>query len=949
MAVIIHPYKGYLNTLFHLHVTGDDAVDYKVVPKSNTYDDPVLNGSVSPNEPCCIQIPFPGDFIVKFSDGTDIPVTVEDGYKYGGSSFKRAFIFDECPWAFVVMHDRTYFYNRDTKESYMELISPDNIEALNKDYVLLKNDAQIEQSIYSLQEQKPFLIVSDVLYFNERTIVWKESENDSTVINLYSFVRRERKTLQVDYFAIDEANERVLFSLNNKISKITIDDFTQEIIRATVGGDVVNIQAPNLAISYKSDRRGNDLYVYNLDTNSLVGGKAIPLKGALLAQVNETNLIDIAERKTIISTLELPTETFPEGAITADYFKFNFYPCDWDVFYSLEHIRLAKSNSGGVTQEKTCSLHSSLTTLNQTIKATFHSCLICGNTICLYNNGESFVRNKVYSAAGYRESGHIYVINNQAYLYDEDTLYKLSYNGYWDYPRKIDLSFYYFQQYGVLEDRKTGSFQSADGLDLGKAVLPNNQYIKTDKYYLLPNGRKLALSGRMLPSALSNSLKIGLKKENHRIFLCSFDGDNYTEERILTDIFDSSQYRDVLLSEDGKSVMYRNEGKTVVLNVEDSTSTTYDNLSYVKHVNGIRPLFSTPSSLQPRLINPVTGLTIDSEHLSQFQFTSPDGAYFADTERDKYIEYYFRADESTISKEEYVELLRKYTYDTGTASSPDERTKVIELRRKFVMDNFEFFNSEYPEIFKNDRTGEQWDKKALKELIPHAFAFLNLFIGKRGIAVIRKSDDNSMLAKINLGDPIEYINYVSFSYDKKYIAIAGCYPMGLSKGGLFLIYDLERGKVVFEKTDSKAVWLTAFNLQGKVAAYSSEPNTFEVSLIDDSKIEPNMLHGRNFLTFSPDGTLCALSNQGYISMRDGSGEERLNWGHQPSSKVFIAKSSDMGTDLATFSDLSYGIEDCSDKRWNCPKSVASVSFSNDNKRLMMVGKDGVVIIRNLHI
>lgn len=939
-----------MNTLFHLHVTGDDAVDYKVVPQSNAYDDAVLSGSVSPNEPCSIQIPFPGDFIVKFSDGTDIPVTVEDGYKYGGSSFKRAFIFDECPWAFVVMHDRTYFYNRDTKESYMELISPDNIEALNKDYVLLKSDAQIEQSIYSLQEQKPFLIVSDVLYFNERTIVWKESKNDSTVINFYSFIRRERKTQQVDYFAIDEANQRVLFSLNNKISKITIDDFAQEIIRATVGGDVVNIQAPNLAISYKSDRWGNDLYVYDLDTNTLVGGKKIPVIGGLLAQVNETGLIDIIERKTILSTLDLPTEVFPEGAITADYFKFNFYPCDWDVFYTIEHIRLTKSKPGDATQEKTCSLHSCLSTLNQTIKATFHSSLISGSTICLYNNGESFVRNKIYSAAGYRESGHIYVINNQAYLYDEDTLYKLSHNGYWDYPRKIDLSFYYFEQYGVLQDRKTGSFQSADGLDLGKAVFPNNQYIKTDKYYLLPNGRKLALYGQMLPSALSNSLKIGLKKENHRIFLCSFDGDNYTEERILTDIFDSSQYRDVLLSEDGKSVMYRNEGKTVVLNVEDSTSTTYDNLSYVKHVNGIRPLFLTPSSLQPRLINPVTGQTIDCEHLSQFQFTSPDGAYFADTERDKYIEYYFRADESTISKEEYVELLRKYTYDTGTASSLDERTKVIELRRKFVMDNFEFFNSEYPEIFKNDRTGEQWDKKALKELIPHAFAFLNLFIGKRGIAVIRKSDDNSMLAKINLGDPLEYINYVSFSYDKKYIAIAGCYPMGLSKGGLFLIYDLGRGKVVFEKTDSKAVWLTAFNLQGKVAAYSSEPNTFEVSLIDDSKIEPNMLHGRNFLTFSPDGTLCALSNQGYISMRDGSGEERSNWGHQPSSKVFIAKSTDMGTDLISFSDLSdYGIEDCSDKRWNCPKSVASVSFSNDNKRLMMVGKDGVVIIRNLHI
>ena len=47
----------------------------------------------------------------------------------------------------------------------------------------------------------------------------------------------------------------------------------------------------------------------------------------------------------------------------------------------------------------------------------------------------------------------------------------------------------------------------------------------------------------------------------------------------------------------------------------------------------------------------------------------------------------------------------------------------------------------------------------------------------------------------------------------------------------------------------------------------------------------------------------------------------------------------------SFNDLSdQGIADTSRA-----KSVASVSFSNDNKRLMMVGKDGVVIIRNLHL
>ena len=54
--------------------------------------------------------------------------------------------------------------------------------------------------------------------------------------------------------------------------------------------------------------------------------------------------------------------------------------------------------------------------------------------------------------------------------------------------------------------------------------------------------------------------------------------------------------------------------------------------------------------------------------------------------------------------------------------------------------------------------------------------------------------------------------------------------------------------------------------------------------------------------------------------------------------------------IQKFSDLSQeGIEGISDRKHNFSKTVASVSFSNDNKRIMMVGNDGVVIIRNLHL
>ena len=93
-----------------------------------------------------------------------------------------------------------------------------------------------------------------------------------------------------------------------------------------------------------------------------------------------------------------------------------------------------------------------------------------------------------------------------------------------------------------------------------------------------------------------------------------------------------------------------------------------------------------------------------------------------------------------------------------------------------------------------------------------------------------------------------------------------------------------------------------------------------------------------------------MSNQGYTSKYDEFGEPRDEWGHEPSTFVEIRSLSDTDNPLISFNDLSeFGIAGCSDKHGNCPKSVASVAFSNDNKRLMMVGKDGVVIIRNLHL
>jgi hypothetical protein len=99
--------------------------------------------------------------------------------------------------------------------------------------------------------------------------------------------------------------------------------------------------------------------------------------------------------------------------------------------------------------------------------------------------------------------------------------------------------------------------------------------------------------------------------------------------------------------------------------------------------------------------------------------------------------------------------------------------------------------------------------------------------------------------------------------------------------------------------------------------------------------------GRNFLAVSPDGKYIALSNQGYIRYNGGTyGKE---WGHMPSTIVYIhSLDSTYHQVIPEINDLATNIRDV-----NQASTTTSCSFSLDNKKLMMVGNDGVVIIRNL--
>lgn len=953
MAVRIHPHKGYLNTRFQVFVTGTESTIYRILKSSKDGETEIENGCISPNEPFSFKIPVAGDFRIEFSDGTDITLYIEDGYKLGGSRFKHAYISDECPWAFVVMYDRTYFYNRDLNTSYVEPISPDSIEYIAKDYVIFSNTKHSERTVYDLAEQKPLINISNVKFHNDSVIIW--SEEDELV--LYSLLRKELigRIKPIQYVFNDDKSE-LLYAVPNMVYSVGMsDDNTTREIYEHKGMFLAFINA-SLSTYVTTDKEGCDIQIIKHSTGEILN--ELYFEGSV-ASINGVEIIDVQERIRAIRSFSLNNSEFPEASINSRYHELFFYPCEWDIFYTQETTDIVKT-SKKCDCNSTIVLKSTNSNLNQELSDSDNKVVITESRFMLFNRYESFVRSKLYSAAGYHEGGKIMIHNGIIILIEENRVYTLSKNGYWDNPIERQYEYDRFEKYGVVFDKEKELYRSLKYNIKGKEISFSNNPIQ----HMILGDSAILLGGKVLfkrsdlksfketPTAISPNGKWGIEvnKYNDKIYLMCIENGYEVKSEILGDIYDTTHYENVLMSEDGTQILYRNSKKSEIRDIATGEIETFDNLSYIEQCNGIRPVFEqSPSSLQPRIINPITGQTLDCELMKKIHFISPDGRYYAGAIKDMYEEQYYIESGEVLGDVEFKILLTSFKYPGKTKSKDNnfEWDKVTNRRIDFVRRHIGYLHTNFSKLTHNSDDIKKWAKGLIDEdNTLGELTFIRRVIDVRGIALIKRMSDNSEAAKINLGKPLSYINYVSFSYDSKYVSIAGYRDFAY---GLFLVYDLEGKKTLCRMNTHRAVWTTAFSANGSIAAYTSNPKTIyfdeDYHCQSENEFENHLISHRNFLTFSPNGSLMALSNQGYISKYDINGDERSEWGHQPSTFVEIREVDDVDKSIITFNDLSnLGIEDVS-----TAKSVASVAFSNDNKRFMMVGKDGVVIIRNLHL
>ncbi|MDE6642979.1 MAG: hypothetical protein K2K27_02655 [Muribaculaceae bacterium] len=897
MSVAIHPYKGYINTIFHIHYSGKGDLHYNVLDHYNSTKI-VANDTVYSNKPHELKISKAGEYEVRFENGDNIKLVVEDAYKFGGSRLKKAFVFDTCPWAFVVMYDRTYFHNRNNGEEYLETISPDEIMEVSEEYILLKTNDQSEVTLFSLIDQKPIAEFKDIITYNSECIAYKENEDDKRYICVYS-IKRDECVVKIAVDDYDVFGHEIFFYHGNLIQKISLyGDFNIKSLLLNHIGLPIAFINNNLVVTYKSGIK-QSLYIYSIEDNSIE--KEIEIKG-YLHSINDKCLFNINDRRLAIYRFNIEQAGIPEATISFQYDDIDIFDCGWEIFYRIKSCKLTKEPYRMIVEEASF---------------TFDSC---------HENNNIHLSQSSCNVYSHNQSLMI-VTDNTTYLITPDSSLIQLEGCTYDNHR--------FKQDGIIRNSLSNEITQLKKEYLTKEA--RFKYFKAVGYTnLLTMGYKYH----------SSEDKFAITIEDNAIYLISrINNSEVKASKILDELFDYSNYKDVLLSEDGSKVMYRSGKSTSIVDIASGEEQDYTNQSYILHVNGIRPSFDIDKKRQVVLVNPITGLQVPSEDLSNHSFISPDGKIYADANLDSYIERHYRFDDRLLSTDEYNDLMSKYFF-RGSKNSKEFLT--IKLNReRIVKENLSHFKS----LSNNaaDRPYNAWiDFFVDENQVWGNEHFMNYLVEERGMAVIKRFSDDYEIARINLGKPLWFLNYVSFSYDGRYVAIAGRYPdnthdeKGCSLGGLFLCFDLIENNIVFKKTDSDAVWITAFTKAGDLAAYSSNPTTF---IIHPGQTEEIQIKSYSFLTFSPDGRYFALSKKGYVR-KDAISSD---WGHQKSTEVFICSIDNPKEIKCSFNDLdSSGIDNLASmvKR---RKSIASVAFSNDNEHLLMVGEDGVMIVRNLHL
>ncbi len=963
--VHIHPHIGFLNTDFR--ITSDTpcniSITYRKFDNLDEVDDLAKNPityHLQNGKTIQHQFHYAGEYVIKNSlDYTEEVVTVKDAIKLGGSTHKASYVFEGTPWVFVVMKDRTYFHNRDTEEEYVESISPDSIEFVNADVVLMGNEAHNEYSLYSLTFHKPIYQFNKHIYLDADNVVTIQEEEEKLIVLSVCKIHSDKVesvSFECLHYSIDKQRRCAYFVQNDIVNEVLFSTLDRRELME-LNNRILCFTNSNYIVTYQDLKKEKCINICNVCNKSCIERitsqyPIASVEGTIIEEIDAINK-EFNQIVEYVSENKLNQYT----NITSTYATIkNIIIVNDIVYYLINTTTLSVDKNGNARTQEVLKFKSHKSEVEVELCPYY------------YSNPKVFDLNGLYLIESRGNPKRCLLVNEQGVLIDisDYTPHVFKQNVLFSKATKNDnkkeelylyyrptsklssatigeFNWLYFPEFGVLQDKSNHRrFLFFEGNSLYAKLCSNDGFlngINTPTPYhpipILHFGREnLVIGNTMLHSKnimfperydnVSEDLSFVVARNGSHMVLYKAkkecDKISFTQKEILKGLFDSSEYGNVLLSDNGENILYQKGEELTFMNLRTEQTEVFPNQHFITHVNGNRPLFKVDEHRRARLFDPSSQTEVDPDYFINYRFVSPDHTLYADTRITEYnniIKFPLSENETKITQTAYQ--IYKSMYN------------IKEKRKEFIQQHIEYFNN--IEDFDTDLA-----------INDHEY-FTNSFILSCAIAKIHSTQTDEIIAEIELGPELWFLNYVSFSYDSRYVAIAGRYPDDSEYSGLFLVYDLFNRKEVIRVTDSYAIWRTAFTQYGLVASYSSTPTTYlqDLTKLNKSLIGEDSLpkiEGKNFLAFSPDGALMALSKQGYVCY-NGIGN---NWGHQPSTEVFVY-TADTLIEVATYNDLPDveigGIKES--------QTTAAVSFSMDNKKLMMVGKDGTVVIRNLHL
>jgi len=409
---------------------------------------------------------------------------------------------------------------------------------------------------------------------------------------------------------------------------------------------------------------------------------------------------------------------------------------------------------------------------------------------------------------------------------------------------------------------------------------------------------------------------------------------------------DDHKYKESYLSPNGQFLVLQDESNRYVwYDIEKNETIKLISGNFLAFRNDGSLIVEQDVTRAVKIIDPKTFQDITPPNYHHYRFMSPDGKLYAQVTSK--VRYFNKLN----GKELTVNEVSKYRQDLDEPSFFLKEKEREQAKIKVEKNRLQIFESH---------------KQKFKEFGIEDFAKIN----SHTVVKVEKFTEigivgTNVLTEIQFPEDLAFYNYSAFSYDSKYFGYVG----KPSSNGLIHLF-----KIDFDEVNSKlkvtdtylsrypryASWVCGFSKTGYFATYDSTPDTYIINvaenLFDNKTSETelreniykskfniyhsyskwNEIKGKNFLCFSPTGDFLALSEQGYEPLTLG------GYGHQESNVVHIAKTA-TGKVIDSFTGHGEKIKD------DFSKKVTFVAFSEDEKRIMTLSSDGVVIIRDIKI